>query len=350
MDSFIKSKELFLSAGNIWEAQIIEYQICYCLSQIDRITESNKRLTELMRFGRNKNYKWLLVLAENWIGANLLTLGESSKAITYNQKSLETAQKTGDTYNIQRNLIQLSEEYRNLENPEKSFGYIFKSLTYPTVYYKFPRQKWRHLFFATQILFSFKLYDAASAYANEEIALAENELNDNWMKHSGLVHSGIINASLENYETAVSRLYESLRLAETFPDEKLRGRLTAKSLTALANTQRQTGNCAEATANYDRAIEIYEQMQFAVGTYEARRGRLLCYVEQKNDEAVNREMPDILKIFDDNRRKIADEADRNIFFDNEQPIYDIATDYAYSNLQMRSKPLITRKIPAPVRC
>ena len=57
------------------------------------------------------------------------------------------------------------------------------------------------------------------------------------------------------------------------------------------------------------------------------------FVEQKNDDAVNREMPEILKIFDDNRRKIADEADRNIFFDNEQPIYDIATDYAYTNLQ-----------------
>ena len=59
LDSFIKSKELFLSAGNIWEAQIVEYQICYCLSQIDRITESNKRLADLTRFGEDKNYKWL---------------------------------------------------------------------------------------------------------------------------------------------------------------------------------------------------------------------------------------------------------------------------------------------------
>ena len=74
-------------------------------------------------------------------------------------------------------------------------------------------------------------------------------------------------------------------------------------------------------------------MQFAVGNYEARRGRLLCYVERQNNEAVKREMPQILKLFDDNRRKIVDEANRNILFDNEQPIYHIATDYAYSNLK-----------------
>ena len=169
VESFIKSKEMFLSAGNIWEAQIVEYQICYSFSQLDQITESNERLASLARFGEEKNYRWLQVLAENWIGANLMTLGESSKAVTYNQKSLEMSQKTGDIYNIQRNLIQMSEEYRNLENREKSFGYIFKSLNYPTVYYKFPRQKWRHLFFSTQILYSFKFYDAASAFADEEM-------------------------------------------------------------------------------------------------------------------------------------------------------------------------------------
>ncbi len=330
---FNRSKELFLQAGNIWEAQIIEYQICYGLSQIDRITESNERLAELAGFGAEKNYKWLQILAENWIGANLHTLGESSKAVAYNQRSLEISKTTADVYNIQRNFIQMSEEYRSLENSEKAFDYIFRSLSYPVSYHTFPRQSWRHLFFTAQILYSFKFYEAASVYADEEISLAENVLKDNWMKHSGLVHSGIISASLKNFEKATARLTESLTLAETFADKKMRDRLTSKSLTALGNVQRQAGNCAQAVPNYDRAIEIFETMQFAVGSYEARRGRLLCYIELRDDEAVRREMPQILQIFDENRRKIADEAVRNIFFDNEQHIYDIAANYAFSNLQ-----------------
>ena len=153
------------------------------------------------------------------------------------------------------------------------------------------------------------------------------------MKHFGLVHSGIINANLMNYEVAISRLSESLTLAETFPDEKLRQRLTSNSLIALANVQREAGNCKEAVPNYDQAVELFNNMQFAVGSYEARRGRLLCYVERRDNESVKREMPLILQLFDKYRRAIVDEGDRNILFDDEQHIYDIATEYAYSNLK-----------------
>ena len=54
LESLIKSKELFLSAGNIWEAQVVEYQICYLFSQLDQITESNERLTSLADSVRKK--------------------------------------------------------------------------------------------------------------------------------------------------------------------------------------------------------------------------------------------------------------------------------------------------------
>ena len=338
IESFNKSKELFLSAGNIWEAQLIEYQICYCLGSLNRIDESDGRLTELKKFGEEKNYKWLQVLSENWLGANLHSSGETFKGTIYNQKALELSRETDDIYNIQRNLIQLSEEYKSLENTEKSFAYIFEGLTYPLSYHRAARQDWRLLIFTSQILYSFKYYEAASVYAEEELSIAENDLEgvlqDNWMRHSGLVRSGIISASLKNFDKAVARLSESLKLAESFSDEEMRQRLTSRSLTALGNVQRQNGNCADAVNHFNRAIEIFERMpSFTVGYYEARRGRLLCFIEQNDKEAVNREMPEILKIFEKNRKQITDETARNIFFDNEQDIYDIAADYAFTNLQ-----------------
>lgn len=270
-------------------------------------------------------------LAEGWIGGNYIFLGEASKSIAYNQKALKLAREISDVYNIQRSLIQTAEGYRSIDNSDKALSNIYDSLAFPVAYNAFPRQQWRNFYFTTQILYSFKFYEAASVYAREEIILGRDKLKDNWMNHSGLIHSGVIYDSLGKYPEAFEQIEASLKLAEDFSDEKLKPRLLVTSYVSLAHLQRHSGNCPEALNSYARAIQISEKMESVIGNYEARRGRLLCLISENKDSAVNDEMPILLKFFDDNRQKIAEESDRNIFFDNEQSVYDIATDYAYTN-------------------
>lgn len=333
LENFEQAKKLFLSAGNVWDAQVVEYQICYSLFQLGKTQESNERLFALAEFGEQKGYKWLKVLADNRLGDSYLALGETSRAIDFNQKSLKLSEETSDVYNIQRNLNNLAEEYRSINNSQKAMDYIYPSLMYPVSYYSFPRQKWRNLFFTTQILYSFKFYDAASAYAGEEISFAENELKDVWTRHLGLIHSGIIYGSLQKYTEALEQIEKSYYLAGTFRDKEMSLRLSAQSLVRWAHLQRQTGDCAGALEKYDRAIEVFEKLELAPESYEARKGRLSCFVTQENNDAVRSEMSVLMKLFDENRKKISDETDRNVFFDNEQTVYDIAADYAYTNLK-----------------
>ncbi len=337
LENFKNAKKLFISAGDIWEAQVAEYQNCYSLYSTGEITESTERLFALSAFGEKKNYKWLKVLADNWIGGNQLALGEMSRALDFNRKSLELAETTSDVYNIQRNLIQLAEEYRSISNPQKALDFIYLSLMYPVVYYSFPRQRWRNLSFTMQILFSFKFYEAASAYASESVSYARDRLDDKWMRQSGLIYSGIIYGSLNKYDDAFRQLDEGLKFAGTFADEEMKRRLTARTLVSTANVQRQSGDCAAALENYGKAIEIYEKTAFEAGNYEARKGRLLCLVAQNDDEAFRGEISKVIKIFDENRKKISAEADRNIFFDNEQTVYDIAADYYYTRLNDKAQ-------------
>jgi CHAT domain-containing protein len=71
-------------------------------------------------------------------------------------------------------------------------------------------------------------------------------------------------------------------------------------------------------------------MEFSIFRYSARRGKLFCNLAQKNDADVKEEFAAILQLFDEDRKKIKEDAERNTFFDIEQSVYDAAIDYAYT--------------------
>lgn len=331
LENFQRAKELFSSAQNVWEAQVAEYQICYCLCNSNQKEASNERLLVLSDFCETKKYKWLQSLADGWIGGNYAYLGEISKAIDYDRKSLQTARETQDVYNIQRGLIQQAEMYRALNNAEKAINYISDSTAYPVSYYTFPRQNLRNLFFMTRILSHFKLYEAASVYVREETNLAQSQ--DKWMTHWGLIYSAEIYGALQKYPEAFAQIESSRQFAETIQDEKMKPQLIARSLLSRAHLERQSGKCDAALDNYRQAIEIYEQMKLVTDKYEAQKGQILCYIAQEDNTAIQEKMPALLSFFDENRKKIVEEENRNTYFHNEQGVYDIAVDNAYTRLK-----------------
>ena len=54
---------------------------------------------------------------------------------------------------------------------------------------------------------------------------------------------------------------------------------------------------------------------------------LLCYLLDKDDAAVQQELPAVLSLFEKNSQKIKEEQNRNHFFDAEHDVYDLAIDY-----------------------
>ncbi len=326
------SKQLFSEAGNEWESWLLEHRISYCLSRLDQIRQSNERLLLLSEFCDKKNYKWLQTLADNLIGSNYSLLGEHSKAIEYNRKSLKTAQEINDTYNIQKTLGQLSNEYWLIGDSRQTLASIYQTLNLPNLYYQSPRQKDRNLLFAVEGLYRFKFYDAAAAFAYEEAYLAENELKDRWLSITAHNHLAMIYAKAGKYQLALQEIEAGFRLANSFEDEAMRRNQNTYTRLNLAHLQRESNNCQEAIENYNDVIRDYENSDFSINNYEARKGRLLCYVALGDDSSISKEMPSLIKVFDENRQTLTEESDRNIFFDNEQNVYDIATDYAYTRL------------------
>lgn len=328
---FRQSRELFLEAGSKPESFFAVYQIAYCQTQIGDPNESNRILFEAISELEEKNF-WLKALFYGWLGSNFSNLGEFSQAIVFDKQSLDTAQKISDTYNIQRSLNQLSNEYRRIGNLPETFNHNFRGMLNSDYYYLPPRQQSRNLYFFTQAAVEAGFYDSALAFALENLNLIETVVKDQGMRHAVKVQIGTIRGKTGQYQNSVNEFESSLEIARTFPDEAKIKQLSARSLLSLANMQRENNKCAAAVENYDKALAIYRTTDFSANIYEAEKGKLLCDVAQNNETAVREKMPEILRSFDEYRGKLR-ESERTVFFDAEQNVYDAAVGYFYTTLK-----------------
>jgi CHAT domain-containing protein len=330
LEAFNRAQNLFVSAGNIWEARLAEQRIGYCLSRLDKIKESEERLTALSAFCEQNQYKWLQTMTDGWNAENYYFSGESSKAISYNQKALKLALETSDTYNIHRVLVQFSEVYQAIGDSRKALFFTYQNLILPESYHTFPRQKWRDLNYASEALHRFKLYDAAVAFGKESVDFARNETKDNWMLSTSHRNLAMIYGELRRFREANEHIEANLQLSRTFTNEKLRKRLFSDSTQILGDLQRLAGDCSSAIENYNQSIENSREMEFSIFRYSARRGKLFCNLAQKNDAAVKEEFAAILQMFDEDRKKIKEDSEQNTYFDIEQSVYDAAINYAFT--------------------
>lgn len=331
--TFQTARDIFFDAGDVWEAAVAEYQICYCLCQLKQIKESSERLRAVADWSEQRNYRWLQSLADGWSGNNYSLLGEHSKAIGYGQKSLETARAISDVHNAQKVFNQLAEQYRIIGDEPRALTNVYRGLNFSNLYFLSSRQKSRNLLVAAAGLYRFKFYDAAAVFAQEEVRVARDELADAWLSHTAHNQTALIYGADGKYAEAFREIEASFRFADSFSNEAMREKQNTKTRLTLAHLQRESKNCAEAIGNYDRVIGDYENTEFSINKYEARKGRLLCLTTLGDDAAVKEEMPEILKMFDENRQTIADEASRNTFFDNEQDVYDVAVGYSRNPLR-----------------
>lgn len=330
LETLNRAQDLFVSAGNIWEARLAEQRIGYSLSRLDKIKESEKRLTALSEFCEQNRYKWLQTMTDGWNAENYYFLGESSKAISLNQKALKLALETSDNYNIHRVLVQFTEVYQTIGDSRKALFFTYQNLILPESYHTFPRQKWRDLNYASEALHRFKLYDAAVAFGKESVDFARNETKDDWMLSTSHRNLAMIYGDLRRFQEANEHIKANLQLSQTFTNEKMRKRLFSDSTQILGDLQRQAGDCSSAIENYNQSIENSREMEFSIFRYSARRGKLFCNLTQKNDAAVKEEFAAILQLFDDDRKKIKEDAEQNTFFDIEQSVYDAAINYAFT--------------------
>ncbi|HMG76634.1 MAG TPA: CHAT domain-containing protein [Pyrinomonadaceae bacterium] len=329
LGSFEQAEILFTKAGNICEANLAKYWISYCDTQLDRISQSLASLQKVAAYCRGNNYNWLLAQADEWMATDFSSLSQHSDSIKYHELSLDLASTISDTYQMQRSLTALGNEHAYLHQEELSLGYYYRSLSVATDSISSPRQAWRNLLYATSALFTFKHYEAALAFGDEALSLGQREFHDPSLSYMLHLQLGQIYSRLQRFDDAINQTNEGLQIAQSVADQTARQKSTAAAFLKQAQILRESGNNERALRFYDNAITLYEAMKFDLYRYVAYKGRLLTSLALGDDAAVERGLPQLLKMFERSRIQIREEQYRNSFFDTEQGVYDIAIDHAY---------------------
>jgi len=330
LDAFKNARDMFSRAGNIWEARFCDYWIGYCLFRSSSVTESTKTLNGLVDFAQLKGYKWLAAQAFSWLAINALSIKEFSGALEYNKKTLDLSAAVSDLYLTEKAYSQLAEVYRRIGDHSQAFGFIYKALEIALQPEASLRQKWRDYDSASNMFFSMKNYSAAAAYKKESVELAA-KTNEDTFFFKAYNDLGLIYGTQGKYQEAFEAFAKSREIVAGFSDEDLKKKNYAINMLQTAHVQRQVGSYSDALNSYGQAISFFDNSQFNEFSYDAHKGRLVCYYESKDSAAFQAELPVILDLFQKYRKNIREEQNRNIFFDNEQDVYDFAIAQEFDN-------------------
>ena len=326
---FLDAQKLFREARDEWEARICDYWIAYCLSNQDKLGKSTELLNSLAQFSKERNYQWLLGHAIGWLANNNTDLGEYSKSVNIYKEAIEITSKTNDLYNQQKFLTQLGNTYLRLGQPEHALDYDWRALQIIDFRVNSVRQTWRVYVYTTRTLITLQLYEAATQYGHEMLSLALKEMNDPAATHFSYLYLSQIKGGQREFDEAIKFAKESLTVANSVADPANARKLTSNSLLQLAHLQRQSGNVAEALKTYNQVIQNYADTETAIYRYDALKGRLLCFASLNDTANFETHLPAVLDEFERYRLRIAEEQNRNTFFDREQSVYDLAINHAF---------------------
>jgi CHAT domain-containing protein len=314
---FDEARKLFLRAGDVWEAKICDYWIAYCLSQNHDYPKSTKLLTSLAKFAEAKHYEWLEGHAICWMADNYTHLREFSTSLENYKKALSITTRINDVYNQQKVLTQAGNNYMLLGQPGRALQYDWRALQLIDTGSNSVRQTWRTYLYTSRVLAALGLYEAAAQYGAAMLSLAAN---DPGMAHFSYRYLAQINGGEENLAEAFRLASQSMKFARSLTDR-------TESLLLLAHLQRQSGAIEQAVTSYSEAIDNYNKIEPGVYKYDALKGRLLCYVALHDSANFEAQLPTVLKEFEKQRVEILEEQNRNVFFDREQSVYDVAIDH-----------------------
>lgn len=326
---FEKAAVTFSENSNIPEANFCKYWISYLLFQNDDIKSSNEILYEIKNLSEKKKYSWLASHIYFWLAINANSQKKISKAIQYDQKAIEYSEAVSELYNLQKGLSQIADHYQQVGQFTKALNYAQKGL----ILGEFPetslRQKWRDYDAVSDIFNKMRMFKTSEMFKKETLLLAEAMSDADVFKWSSYTDLAVMYGRQSRYSEAFNLISEARKVAEKFDEENRKRNIAYIDLQTGYLYQKQN-NCPKAIESYDSTLEFYKSSENVVNEFEARKGRLLCYLTNNNDDVFQKELPTILDLFNKYRTEILEEQNRNHFFDKEQNIYDIAIDYEFN--------------------
>lgn len=326
IDKYSEAKQTFDQLG-IHSAQLfVEYRLAHCFLFLKDLRQAELILKRLCDICAQRNYGWLV--AQSCYGLSHASYDQSqySKAINYSAEALAKFERAADLNGTLKALTQIAQANQVLDRIDRALQYLNRALALSMNSPVDPMAKWGLL---VQVAFDMKsqgFYQAALVYQQEALPVAL-QVGGPLITSRSYGYLGSAYAALKRYDEGLESARRALEIGEPMRENTGGKEIVANASQQLGDIYRQAGACDKAIQNYDKSINIYSQLKIDYYGYVAHKGKLLCFIDNNNNDEAAVELPKVLAWFDEYRTKITDESQRVSFFANQQSVYDSAIYY-----------------------
>jgi CHAT domain-containing protein/cytochrome c-type biogenesis protein CcmH/NrfG len=328
IELFSRSRDAFGTVGNDGEALLAEYAIAHAANNQPDLKQSELILARIIPICIAKNYKWLL--SQCLVDRAYLqsSLSNYSEAIDDSNRALGLSKSIKDYNGIMGSFVQLASLHLALNDSEQSLSFVEQGFAEAAKDRTNSMHPWGMYTAAALNFDNLNLCRAAFDFQNEALSLALNSRVPIYISRS-YEYLGLTLGKLQQYEEAIRNVRLAYEQGRSLAADRHGQSMMAHASLMLGDLHRSSGNHSQALDAYNESDTLYDGLGFGEYRYMSHKGKLLTLVGQGNDAGVQQELPIVLKLFEDYREKILEEHQRNVFFDKEQDVYDLAIDFAY---------------------
>jgi len=334
--TFTQARAIFERAGDLGEALQADFWIGPCYDVQEDSRRSISILNSLVRDCEENGFLWLQAAALHGMAMAYTALSESSKAINFSSRSQALSIKLEDKNGELKSANLLAGLYRGVGRNRESLRLARRGLELAN---DISADNLQRAGFHSTSAWNFSalgMYQTALVYQREAVRLAK-ETNNPLSMSRYYIHLGLIYRKLKDYDEAARQVRLGLEIGQKSPKSDTGRNMIHYALLNLGHIYRETGELDKALENFDQVIEFGRQKDSEWMLYMAYKGRLLTYVNKRELAVADQEIRNVLNLFDEQRGKILEDSNRSSYFDSEQDIYDLAVDFAYSELHSEQK-------------
>jgi CHAT domain-containing protein/lipoprotein NlpI len=326
-----EAARIFERAGDDCEAALARFLTAHVYLRRPDLKSALNMLEALERECSEKRYKLLLAQTFEAIADAEFSRNKYSRAIDSTGQALRLSESEQDSGSQMRALLQLCLEYNAVANYDESLRCLQRSLALAAVRMPEPGQLRTIYDSAADCFEGIRSFAAAIDYQREVLRLVST-LGSDLVQSRCHANLAALYGKARNYGEGIKQATLSYQIGERLSGQAAGQDMMAFASLRLGDLYRGAGDPARALASYDKNIEIYSSLDFPAETFAAHKGKVLCYLDQNDGASAQKELDLTLGLLDQFRSKIADDTNRNSFFDSEQDIYDVAIDFEYSGM------------------
>jgi CHAT domain-containing protein/tetratricopeptide (TPR) repeat protein len=329
MEHFSRAHQAFDRVGDSAEALLAEYAIAHGAAVQPDLEKCDAIFARIIPICIAKDYKWLLAQCLSERAHLEVNLNNYSEAIEDGNRSLRLSEELQDLNGMLGSVVQMASLHLLLNDSQTSLSFLQRGLKIVQDEGANPVQAWG-MYIAVSLNFSnLNLHRAALDYQLEALQLGLEARIPLYVSRS-YEYTGLTYGKLNLYDQAILNVRRAYEVGQPLANDRSGQNMMASASLKLGDLYRMSGDQASALVAYDESARLYEALGFAHYEYAAHKGKFLSYLADNNDPKAEQELVLVLRLFEGYRERILEERQRNVFFDKEQDIYDLAIDFTYS--------------------